>query len=66
MEDVTPTPLACGRDIPWRRSEAAEDGLPRVRVEMPAPPVLGKEPVHRKCEDFRPEPDSMCESGFSF
>jgi hypothetical protein len=37
--DVTPTPPACGRDIPWRRGEAANCGLPRVRVETPAPPV---------------------------
>src|SRR5260221_10864017 len=36
---VTPTPSACGRDIPWWRSEAADVGLPRVRVETPAPPV---------------------------
>src|SRR3974390_74368 len=66
MDSVTPTPLACGRDIPWRRGEAACYGLPRVRVEMPAPPVLGKEPIHRKYADFRLEPDSMCESVFLF
>src|SRR5215469_3180358 len=47
-------------------------GLPRVRVETPAPPAcgestaLGKEPVHRKYADFRFAPDSMCESGFLF
>ena len=64
--DVTPTLPACGRDIPWRRGEAADGGLPRVRVETPAPPALGKEPVHRKSTDFRLEPDSMCESGFLF
>src|SRR5258708_38454169 len=63
--DVTPTPSACGRDIPWRRSEAAEGGLPRVWAETPSPPAFGKEPVHRKCVDFRLWPDSTRESGFS-
>jgi hypothetical protein len=39
---VTPTSPACGRDIPWRRGEAADGGLPRVRVETPAPPACGE------------------------
>ena len=33
-------------------------------METPRPPVLGKEPVSRKCVDFRPVPDSLRESGF--
>ncbi len=40
--------------------------LPRVRVETPGPPTLGKERVQRKSADFRVEPDSSRESGFLF
>ena len=63
---VTPTLLACGRDIPWRQGEAAGFGLPRVQVETPVPPALGKERVQRKSANFRVEPDYLRESGFLF
>ena len=63
---VNSDPAGLRGDNPWRRGEAAQRWPPRVWVETPKPPVLGKEPVSRKCADFRLEPDSMCESGFLF
>src|SRR5271157_2724416 len=69
---LTPPPFAYGRDIPRRRGEASRErfaeGLGGNAQASRAVnfAALGKEPVSRKCVDFRLKPDSLCESGFLF